>query len=352
MSGSCRLVIAFCGLVACSASVWAEPARAGEYSIVVENDLFSGRGHSDRWYTSGIHASWVVDGQRTEDLLPRLGRWLRERLDDPRDSDDQYATLAGLSHSIYTPQDIKRADVQRFDRPWAAWLSMGLGLARRRGDTHEMLNLRAGPIGPAALGQELQSWIHKHISNSPRPAGWEHQLRGRLGVQIGYVREQRLWAGSHMALNGNLGGVLGNTRTLATAGLGLHLSPGGLADRRLQVGTMDEGDFMQPDLRSHSVGEGFMGRLKGTVLFVQLQGNAVAHNVFVTGSTFDERPDLRLRRQVYTFSWGITVPLDQQGHYQLGYVYKRRSPEFEARGLDRRDAFQSWGALVLSGDWR
>ncbi|MGV0035924.1 MAG: lipid A-modifier LpxR family protein [Candidatus Azotimanducaceae bacterium WSBS_2022_MAG_OTU7] len=57
-------------------------------------------------------------------------------------------------------EDFTEKDLLEDDRPYAAWLFMGLGYQTRAQDQLDTIEVQLGVVGPAAYGQEAQDFIH------------------------------------------------------------------------------------------------------------------------------------------------------------------------------------------------
>lgn len=205
-----------------------------------------------------------------------------------------------------------------------------------------------GPTGPLSLAEEAQTYVHRHIAHSPKPAGWGNQLRPRLGVQLSYLSTWHFDVSKHFGANLSLGGTLGNLRTMARVGAGLAWSATYEELHRFQAGTLDEGEFLVPDYKTE--GRTVVESLQRSVLYAQVQGAAVGYNAFIQGDTYVGRSQIDLIRNVFTTTLGVAIPLplETKDRMKLGFAYKVRTPEFKARGLSKDDSYQRWGVLSLT----
>jgi len=320
-------------------------------SFAFENDMLGGRNATDRWFTNGLQLAGSYQPGREPELLQPLTAWSRRWLLPSRcdPADCELRVTAALGQSIYTPRDIEVADWQPRDRPWAAWLYGGIGLSSTSGNRHQVVALKVGPTGPAALGEAAQTFVHRYISDSPRPLGWDTQLRPRLGVQLSYLSTHRFRLFERFGWQASWGGTLGNLRTLARVGLALTWS-WDVRDVAGQLpGGLDEGEFFVPDHPPDQHNDGsLLASLRRTVVYVHGQASAVAYNVFLQGRTFGGRPQITPLRLVATSTVGVSVPFGARGRHKIGLAWKERSPEFKVRGEAGRDFYQRWGVLTYS----
>lgn len=134
--------------------------------ISYDNDLFRG---TDRWYTQGIGID-VYSFRFAKN--PLNGMLLRLKSSDR----DRYG-IEFRTHGC-TPSTILSDSVLIGDRPYAGVFS--LGVVRTSQQKERKLRLTSqfelGMIGPAALGKETQTGIHK-ITGDDLPLGWQHQIK-------------------------------------------------------------------------------------------------------------------------------------------------------------------------------
>ena len=193
----------------------------------------------------------------------------------------------GLSHQYFTPDNTQITVIQPEDRPYASWLSTSIEIVNERlvsdmssNDRYarSSIGMRIGIVGPAAQGEELQSWWHRVCSCSD-PQGWDLQLENEPGFVYTLNHERQLvrhdlsnsWS---MDLIGTAEAAIGNVYTGAelagTVRLGYNLSP------RWQGKTMADIGY---DVHDIGVSPGFF-------LMAGLTGRYVAQDIFVDGNTW------------------------------------------------------------------
>ena len=193
------------------------------------------------------------------------------------------------------------------------------------------------------MAEEAQRFVHV-VKGADEPLGWDNQLRPRLGVQMSYMYTRRWrgfasadWAGVH----GYLRATVGNTKTLGAVGLTL------VAGERDRVfGAPDEGDFLAVDFNDRK--NYFHGVLSGWTFYLQGQLAAVAHNYFITGTTFGEQSQVELKHNVWMTTLGASWRISPA--YRIEYAFKRRSPEFTAPGPRPDDRYQRYGEIRFVSD--
>jgi len=307
------------------------PRAADDASILSlqwENDIFTGQG-TDRHYTNGLRFSllrgedqapgWVLKASRALPWFPAGGR---------------VRSSWALGQNLYTPEDIKTADLVQDDRPYAAWLYAGAGLVMENGRVLDIMEISVGMVGPTALGEEVQKGIHAAI-DSPEPRGWRNQLPDELALQAIW---QRKWRRVHdgggrglgVDLLPHLGGALGNVFIYGAAGGTVRLGWGLPAD------------YGPPCIQPALPGSEFFApsRRLGGYLFLGGETRIVLRNLFLDGSTFGTSHSVERRWLVADLQAGAAVVLRS---VRLAYTYVVRTEEF--LGQDGPDAF---GALTLS----
>jgi hypothetical protein len=304
-------------------------ATACEFQVYIENDRWSG---TDRYYTNGIKFG---GGVRADRLIERIFQAPAEEVLD-RISGRPAPVQVGLflGQNLYTPEDIKVAQPQPFDRPWAAWLYVG-GVAQRvLGDRLRTVEIDIGMVGPAALGSHVQTEWHRLV-DAPRPRGWHNQLRNEPGLLVAYFEKWRFGPATGVQLVPHAGITLGNVMTLARAGgtvrLGAHMSgfgpdtiePGGAMLQRTRL--ID---------RQHGSGR------REWYLFAGFDARAVGYNIFLDGNLLRSGgPSVDRRVFVHDLKAGASIRI---APLRISLTHVRRSEEFTTplgRGGSQR--FQS-----------
>lgn len=139
-------------------------------SLSFENDLIGGG--SDENYTNGVRLTYFD----IETPMPPIIDELADAV-PTFDINQTTSTFFTIGQSLFTPQDIKIAANQPNDRPWAAYLYGSVGLATVTKNHLDELEFTAGVVGPLALGEQTQKFIHNRISDSPIPKGWDNQIK-------------------------------------------------------------------------------------------------------------------------------------------------------------------------------
>ena len=124
----------------------------------------------------------------------------RKDSSDNASPDSEVWLRYGLSHQIFTPDDISIPILQPDDRPYAGWLSTSLDIVNESliSDTkgkdrryRNSVGLRFGIVGPAAFAEDLQKAWHE-ICGCQEPQGWDLQLGNELGFVYSLAHDRQL----------------------------------------------------------------------------------------------------------------------------------------------------------------
>ena len=300
----------------------------GVISLTSENDLFGG---TDRNYSNGLRVERVSRGDEVfgildsaADLLPFIDierRKLRQGF--------------GLSHAIFTPEDITLDTPPPDDRPYAAWLNVSATAIASEGNTQDSLQLNFGVVGPLALGDFVQTNWHRLI-NGKEPRGWDTQIRNEPGLEL--IAQRMTMAdgpdlpfGLETDLGLHFGAALGNVRTYgATGGM-------------MRIGMDLDADFGPPRIRPALSGAGVFTPRRGLggYAFMGIEGRVVGRDIFLDGNTFRDSANVDDRRTlVADIQAGLAL------HYrktQVAFTYVHRTEEFVNQAGPQR-----FGAVSIS----
>jgi hypothetical protein len=304
--------IAAC-LLAPSGALAAEPppSAGAEVQLFVENDVWA---HTDRYYTSGLKLGVGHQADVISQALKLPSQWLLDRFSDGAET--HFGLFFG--QNLYTPKRIEVAAPQPFDRPWSAWLYAGAVVQRERGEQLDSAEFDLGMVGPAALGEAVQTRWHKLVG-SPRPLGWDNQGRSELAFLASYLHKRKL-GGSRADLVPHAGFMLGTVMTAARAGgivrLGANLGgfgpdsiePGGAMLQNTRRGAASGG---RPDFEWYA--------------FLGVDHRLVARNIFLDGPLFRDGPGVERRTHVFDASRGLSL---RYKWLRLSLTRVRRSEEF------------------------
>ena len=307
-------------------SSFSEPAFTGWVSdrnilqFSLENDIFTG---TDIWYTNGtnilnINRIWQYS-PLTLLLHPRLGTSL-----------DHFG-LSG-KQNLYTPVHHTWPGIQRGDRPFSSYLTLGNFKISSYKEWRLRLfsSLDAGVIGKSALGEVFQKLIH---SNDKQPIGWEYQIHDDVVLQYNFLAEKSLYYSPGHDLLVESGFRAGTLYNHFFMGLGYHYAR---FDDRFS-------EFLPAPYNSRSWGQFFSklnissfagARMTNVMYDATLQGGMFNHSSPYTLSEGD------IRRYVFTANAGFEMSYNGLG---LGFSFHIISPEFIPQKV-----WHKWGRLTLT----
>ena len=293
----------------------------GILSVQFENDGLTQ--DLDGYYTQGSRFSYLSNQEPS--------RWLisSARLLPFFTLEGKLRTSYALGQSIFTPDDIKRSELIVDDRPYAGWLYGAIGLiAEYRDDSgvfknrRDSLELNIGIVGPAAYGEQTQTFGHK-VRGATEPEGWDNQLDDEPGFMLLYDRQ---WQGRYnLALNGlgidlipHVGAALGNVMTYAAAGA------------TIRFGDHLKEDFGVPLIRPSQPGSVYFAKTSwlSWYLFVGIEGRAILQNIFLDGNTFTDSHSVDKKDLVGDIQTGLVLTW---GDYRLSFTNVFRGKEFDGQ---------------------
>jgi len=278
--------------------------------ITYDNDFFTAM---DKYYTQGANI---------EIASPALKKyWISRLLVTPGYDYVRYGITG--AHEGYTPRYIDRSEILQNDRPFAAcWYVKTFQVSidtikKQRFST----TLSTGVIGPAALGNELQTIIHRALGNV-LPNGWHNQIRNDavLNYQVNY-EHQLLAAGKYFMMDA--GGMV---------------RAGTLSDKASVGMTLMAGYFESP--YSAAV-------LKGKDLRIYAyehpEVSYVAYDATLQGGVFNRQspyviPARDIERITFMNRWGLVL---NYRRVTLEYFQVYLTPEFSGGG------YHTWGGVQV-----
>ncbi|MGJ8678541.1 MAG: lipid A deacylase LpxR family protein [Akkermansiaceae bacterium] len=313
--------------------------RDGSWTMYVDNDLFNG---TDEYYTNGFRFAYLSDDRRADEL-PWGFKQLSTVLPGGFSSDATFKNYGiSLGQSMFTPADTEIGELQLEDRPYAAWLYLGLSLQAKTESELDLLELSVGVIGPSALGEQAQDIVHNLIS-SDLAQGWDNQLDDALAINLYYQKKWREkyplsrtnprgWA---FSLHRNAGFSLGTVHVDANVGAAIRFGynlPDDFGSNRISPTA-----YVQPspsrrdtDLR----GWGFY-------VFTGFDGFARAHNAFLDGGPYRDGLAVDKRTFVGELEAGFAVT---RNNWRVTYTQVFRTDEF----TNQDTSGQNFGTLAFS----
>jgi len=288
-------------------------------TFAFENDSIGGG--TDNNYTNGVRLTYFDINAEFPSIAHKIADYV------PTFSINRTSSIYySIGQNLYTPDDISSPAQDPNDRPWAAFLYGSIGMATLTDNHVDELEATIGFIGPMALGEPIQKFVHKSITNSPTPNGWSNQLENELGVILSW---QRRWPRAFLyetslltlRIAPHFGISLGNIYTYTNSGLSFRISSNKarLSDSPIRV-------------RPALPGTGFFEVSKGWgwYLFGGVEGRLIGRNIFLDGNTFEGSHNVDKLPIVGDANLGIGIT---HGRVSLSYTLTLRSKEFEAQKL-------------------
>lgn len=331
-------------IVAASAPVRAEcdgldESQTDEWTknFTVENDLF-GSG-LDRHYTNGLMFSFFSPKNDIPKTVDCLTSWVPGVT---KESDSRWSW--GFGQKIFTPEDITIKQRQDFTRPYAGWLYGSFGRVNKTKNHLNSFEANLGVVGPASMAEDIQTMWHELI-DSPRPEGWDNQLKNEPGLVLSYEYKRRnieLYeeatgklsdepTGYVLDLTPHVGASIGNVYSFAAAG------------GTLRFGKDLPDDNGPPRIRPTIGGSGFLNpdEKSSFYLFAGVEGRAVARNIFLDGNTFGGSPRVDKKILVGDAQAGIVFMPHDKLRLSFSWIYRMRE-------FDRQSDPDVFGAINLS----
>ena len=189
------------------ASTFRKIDRKAFFRFHYDNDYFT---KTDYYYSQGISIEYVHPSLQKFPISKLLLRFPR--------SEVIYGTI--LNFFGYTPVNTHSDSILFGDRPYSSAISWSLFSSNT--DTIRRLHITntisVGIFGPLALGERLQTNIHRWLRNK-LPQGWQHQVANDVIADYQLNVEKQLWAyPNRFLLNGVAQAQLGTLKTKASVG--------------------------------------------------------------------------------------------------------------------------------------
>ena len=318
-----------------AAVVLAAPAVAqprqdpdGILTFQVENDAVTTQsGTSDRYYTSGLRLGYTSGTTGVPEFLARFGSavW----------GDGVQRISVDIAQSIFTPARTQLRPPDPLDRPYAGYLSAGLSLIHDTSNARSVLGLRLGVVGPSALGRVVQNGFHSLVGD-PQNRGWSSQLQDEPAIELLAARVYRVpfarAGGIEFDALPALAVGIGTVRDYVQAGV------------QVRFGQGLDSDFGAPRMRPARSGSDAYTATRpfAWYVFAGADGQAVARDVFLDGSTFRDRtPSVSKKVLQGEFQAGVAV---MAYGLRVSYTQTWRTEEFR----NQRAGLFSYGSLAVS----
>ncbi len=294
----------------------------------VENDAASTRrGTSDRYYTSGVRLGYTSGTNAVPEFLTNFGQavW----------GDGVQRVSFDIAQSIFTPVNTRARRPDPRDRPYAGYLSAGVSLIHDTSNARSVLGLRLGVVGPSALGRVAQNALHDVIGD-PKVRGWSYQIQDEPAIELLAERVYRVPFA-------RAGGIEFDALPAITLGVGT-VRDYVQAGVQIRFGQGLDSDFGTPRMRPARSGSDAYTATRpfAWYAFAGADGQAVARDVFLDGSTFRDRsPSVSKKVVQGEFQAGVAV---MAYGLRVSYTQTWRTQEFRGQ----RDGLFNYGSLAVS----
>nr|WP_294895551.1 lipid A deacylase LpxR family protein [uncultured Pedobacter sp.] len=167
-----------------------------------DNDAYLGI-KQDRYYTNGlfIHFNRAIENKKNSTVKKIWG--------------------VSFGQEMYNARSGQVRFIENVDRPFAAYLYAGGSLQWIKPNENSLkVEVQVGTIGPAALGEEAQTLLHK-IAGFYKIAGWEYQVKDEVGINVKAKLHYLLYRNKSKTIDFSLpiNASLGNTFTGLNTGI-------------------------------------------------------------------------------------------------------------------------------------
>lgn len=252
--------------------------------ITETNDFFMGLlkkgGPEDRDFTQGLAFSYTSKGEYSRKYANHLPELALTR--PTKELPDVVSYQIG--QHLRTPEDISTTENIPDDIPYSGWLFSSVKRTNLYEDGKIETGLTLGVVGPAALGEETQTWFHELI-DSDKPYGWGNQIENEPGIILEHRREWDDYRSEHVAV---LTGVFAR-------GGNIHIDSGHYTT--LMIGwNLPQYIDSVTDWRLY--------------LFSTIKTNAVVRNIFIDGNTIGgKKTELEKEWKYAEIDYGIALGL-------------------------------------------
>lgn len=311
----------------------AQPERQNVWFVDFDDDtsMVLGPG-TDQAYTAGFRIGSMSEQFRHSSWAQHLPFY------KPNES-AKFTSGLIVAQQIYTPDNSHVSEPIIDDRPYAAWLYVGMTSQWMTANSSELLEFDLGFVGPRAEGGFAQNSVHRLIGDE-LAQGWGNQIHNEPTVQSYYqtrLKHRDAFA-QHDRLHSDLisyyGAALGNVAVKAHAGVMIRVSGGELSeDFGPTRVTSEEGDTYIPfslgAFREHDL-----------TFFVSARVTGIARNIFLDGNTFNASHHVTKIPIVATSEVGLTK---QWPMWSLTWRYVTNTPDFA-----EKPELNSFAALSLA----
>jgi lipid A 3-O-deacylase len=296
-----------------------------QFTLITDNDMYINPNH-DRYYSDGTYFNFthaISDAGDNDNLVKKTIEF-----------EFGQKIYTGLSGHIYSPYHI--------DRPFTGYLFANSSLNWLYKDEDALkFTAEIGTIGPAALGEEVQSGFHQLfglykvvVANNEyhKIGGWSHQLNTEPGLNLRLDYKHLLYRndGSWFDVAVNPDAWLGSTFTGASAGV------------QLRVGDLNK--FYQSVITNTRVSSNSTEQINHEFYFFTLpQINYVVYDATIEGGLFrnDKGPvTFGIYHFVYQQQFGLQFASARWSASTIAFI---KSREVKSTALG-----DQWGSINIA----
>jgi lipid A 3-O-deacylase len=296
-----------------------------QFTLITDNDMYINSYH-DRYYSDGTYFNftYAVNGENISN-----SNILKKTIE----FEFGQKIYTGLSGHIYLPYHI--------DRPFTGYLFANGAINWLYKDEDALkFTAEIGTIGPAALGEEVQSGFHQLFglykvvggSGYAKIGGWSHQLNTEPGLNLRLDYKHLLYRndGNWFDVAVNPDAWLGSTFTGASAGV------------QLRIGDLNK--FYQSVITNSRVSSNKREQINHEFYFFTLpQINYVAYDATIEGGLFrhDKGPvTFGIYHFVYQQQFGLQFASARWSASTIAYI---KSREVKSTALG-----DQWGSISIA----
>ncbi len=288
------------------------------FEVAQDNDWFGG---TDRWNTNDLRMTYLSAPLEEAPEVDGGIKWANLPVQKTQGFFHAWSVSAG--QSLFTPASKSREELIEDDRPYAGWLFVAVGLQEQSTRQLDSLELTMGVVGPWALGEETQTFLHTND-----PEGWDNQLRNEPGFILSWERYLRAtpWTGQGWGFDAipHLGLAVGNVYTYANTGFELRWGYNLPSDFGTSTAWRASRNTIGP---SSPDDPRFHGRW-GFHFFAGADGRYVLRNIFLDGNTWRDSHSVDKKEWVADLSAGFAFMLKR---VKVTYTHALRTKEFEGQ---------------------
>ena len=307
----------------------------GTLSFTFANDLFA---QSDNNFTNGAGFLWTsIEARGFADdgfingfidfwsFLPHVG-----------DDEHRHYVSFAFGQTMATPSDISDPNPPKDDQPYAGLLSVAAAVHARSETSLHSWYLLTGMVGPSSGAEATQKAIHE-LTDSDEPQGWDHQIHDEFVLNAYYdwkhrLRRRKLSDSWSTDLITSAGAGAGNAWLGAWGSLvgrvGYHL-PDDFGPSVPRTGQSGAPIMLEPRSKPWK----FYG-------FAGLDAQAVGHNIFLDGNTFEDSRSVESEPLVGAAMAGLGLA---KGGFALTFAGYKLTDTY-----DTQKDNNSFGAATLS----